>query len=219
MSSSRRPRARTCLQRFVVRFQQARLAEELANLRQLGGGAAGSVFRAGAALLAVVYAEMGQTERAALIARQSLGEGGASLPRDVFWLAAVALFAGVAGAARDRDLLTMTDELLAPCAEHVAVFGAGGAVLGPVHYWLGCIDGALGRAGRALEHFEEATLTSQRIDAPFWVAESMMLSARVLHARNRAQDASEIERLVRIARGIALERGYGRVLVQADVIG
>ena len=206
------------LQRFVVRFQQARLAEELANLRQVGGGAAGSVFRAGAALLAVAYAEMGQTDRAALIARETLGPDGSALPRDVFWLAAVALFAGVGAASADRELLALVDDLLAPCADHVVVFGVGGAVLGPAHYWLGCIDGALGRAGRALEHFAQATLISQRMNAPFWVAESMVLTARVLDGRGRAGDVLEIERLVRGARALAYEGGYGRVLAQAEVI-
>jgi DNA-binding SARP family transcriptional activator/tetratricopeptide (TPR) repeat protein len=203
------------LQRFVVRFQQARLAEELANLRQVGGGAAGSVFRAGAALLAVAYAEMGQTDRAALIARDTLGPDGSALPRDVFWLAAVALFAGVAASAGDRELMGLVDDLLTPCAGHVVVFGVGGAVLGPAHYWLGCIEGGRGRADRALEHFAQATLVSQRMNAPFWAAESMVLSARVLDRRGRAGDANEMARLLRGARAIAHEHGYGRVLIQA----
>jgi hypothetical protein len=136
----------------------------------------------------------------------------------VFWLAAVALFAGVGAAADDRELLALVDDLLAPCADHVVVFGVGGAVLGPAHYWLGCIDGALGRAGRALEHFAQATLISQRMNAPFGVAESMVLTALVLDGRGRAGDVREIERLVRGARALAYEGGYGRVLAQAEVI-
>ncbi len=134
------------LQRFVVRFEQARLGEEISNLRLVGGGSAGSVFRAGSALVAIACAEMGQLDRAAIIARDTLGPDGDALPRDVFWLAALALFAGVAASARDRSLLELVDELLTPCADHVVVFGAGGAVLGPAHYWLGCVDGALGAA-------------------------------------------------------------------------
>ena len=98
------------------------------------------------------------------------------------------------------------------------MFGVGGAVLGPAHYWLGCIDGARGRVDDALEHFAQATLIGQRIAAPFWVAESMVLSARVLHARGRAADASEIDRLLRGARALAVKRGFGRVLLQAAVI-
>jgi DNA-binding SARP family transcriptional activator len=207
------------LQRFVVRFEQARLAEELANLRQVGGGATGSVFRAGGALLAVAYAEMGQTDRAAAIARDTLGRQGKALPRDVFWLGAVALFSGVAAAARDHELLELLDELLQPCADHVVVFGVGGAVLGPAQYWLGCIDGALGRGDRALEHFSHAVLTAQRMAAPFWIAEAMILSARVLHVRGRAADASEIGRLVRGATALAHKGGYGRVLAQAEAFG
>ncbi len=206
------------LQRFVVRFEQARLAEEMPNLRLVAGGSAGSVFRAGAALVAVASAEMGQPERGLLIARETLGPDGAALPRDVFWLAAVALFAGVAALARDRELLELLDELLMPCADHVVVFGVGGAVLGPVQYWLGCIAGACGQVDRALEHFAQATLLGQRMAAPFWVAESMALSARVLAARGRADDADEISKLLRGASAMAHTGGFGRVLAQIAVI-
>lgn len=207
------------LQRFVIRFEQARLAEEMPNLRLVAGGSAGSVFRAGAALVAVAAAEMGQPERGVIIARDTLGPGGDSLPRDVFWLAAVALFAGVAASARDHELLELLDELLTPCADHIVVFGVGGAVLGPVQYWLGCIDGGFGRHARALEHFAQATLIGQRMAAPFWVAGSMALSARILDARGRADDADEVERLRRGARALANKGGFGRVLIQTALIG
>ncbi len=207
------------LQRFVVRFQQARLAEEMPNLRMVVGGSAGSVFRAGAALVAVAAAEMGHPQRGAIIARDTLGPGGDGLTRDVFWLAAVALFAGVAAASKDRELLELVDELMSPCADHIVVFGVGGAVLGPAHYWLGCIDGARGRGEAALEHFAQATLIGQRMAAPFWVAAPMVLSARVMHVRDRAGDQPEIDRLLRGARALALKRGFGRVLAQAAVMG
>ena len=53
------------LQRFVVRYEQGRLAEEVANLRPVGE--AQSVFLAGASLAATGYAETGQPDRALAI--------------------------------------------------------------------------------------------------------------------------------------------------------
>jgi DNA-binding SARP family transcriptional activator len=204
------------LQRFVVRFSQARLAEEVADLRQVGNG--GSVFRAGSALVAAACAEAGQTERAAAIANDTLGPDGAALPRDVFWLAAVSLFCAVAAGADDRNLLQLLGELMAPCAGHVVVFGTGGAVLGTGHQWLGVVDAACGRPDPALEHFAEATAIAQRIGAPYWVAQAAVSTASALRDRGRAADEREIERLLRDARAVARRAGYGRVLAQADAL-
>lgn len=204
------------LQRFVVRFEQARLQEELADLKVIGE--AGSVFRAGAALPAVALAETGQLERALVIARNTLGPDGSSLPRDVFWLAAVALFSGVAASAGDPELLQLVDEMLSPCADHVVVFGVGGAMIGTGHHWLGLIDAACGRFDAALEHFAEATEISQRILAPYWTAQAMIDAARVLRARGRVDDENEVERLVREVCAAARQGGYGRVLAQAEAL-
>jgi DNA-binding SARP family transcriptional activator len=205
------------LQRFVVRFQQARLAEEVANLRQVGG-AGSSVFRAGAALVAAACADVGQRERASAIARETLGPDGSALPRDVFWLAAVALFSGIAVVNDDRDLLELSAELLGPSAGHVVVFGVGGAVLGSAHQWLGQVDAACGRLESALERFAEANAIATRIDAPYWLAQSMVSSAQTLRARGRTADDHEIERWVREAGALARRGGYGRVLAQVDAL-
>ena len=205
------------LQRFVVRFQQARLAEEVANLRQVGG-AGSSVFRAGAALVAVACADVGQRERASAIARETLGPDGSTLPRDVFWLAAVALFSGIAVVNDDHDLMELVSELLSPSAGHVVVFGMGGAVLGTGHQWLGQVDAACGRRESALEHFDEANAIASRIDAPYWLAQAMVSSAQTLRLRGRAADEREGERLLREVLALARTGGYGRVLAQVDAL-
>ncbi|HEV7524887.1 MAG TPA: BTAD domain-containing putative transcriptional regulator [Acidimicrobiia bacterium] len=204
------------LQRFVVRFQQARLAEELTELREVGG--AGSVFRAGAALPAVAYAELGQPERAVTVAIETLGDDGSSLPRDVFWLAGVALFASVAATAGDQQLLRLVGEMLAPCADHVVVFGVGGAVLGSGHHWLGLVDAARGRRVPALEHLAEATAIAECIGAPYWVAEAKVAAARDRRTGGSSADEGEARHLLRDARLLAERGGYARVLAQADAI-
>src|SRR5207248_2310703 len=98
------------LQRFLVRYQQARLAEETRILRE--ASAASTVYRAGAALLATALAETGYPDRALEIARSALEADGSGLPRDAFWVAGVSLFAGVAASAGDRELSQLLRELL-----------------------------------------------------------------------------------------------------------
>ena len=157
---------------------------------------------------AVAYAEIG-ADRAAPsdIARETLGADGGALPCDVFWLAAVALFAGVRAAAGDPRCWTLVDELLAPCADHVVVFGVGGAVLGTGHHWLGVVDGARGRPDQALEHFAEAASISQRMNAPYWVAEAMVGRARCCapagERRTRARSRTSSQRRAALRNGAA----------------
>jgi len=205
------------LQRFVIRYQQGRLAEELAVLQHAGD--AGSVFRAGAALAATALAETGQRKRALEIARATYGDDGTLLARDVFWLGASALFAGVAAAGVfDGELVGRLAEFLRPCANQVVVFGAGGAVLGTGHHWLGLLALAQGETERAVEHLTAAGTESERLRLPYWTAQARIDTARALHRRGRANDRAHVERLVEEAVETAGARGYGRILAQAATL-
>ena len=178
------------LQRFVARYQQGRLSEEVGNLEP--AGEAQTVFLAGAALAATAYAETGQADRAISITRHVLGPEGSGLPLDAFWLGGAALFAGVAAAAGAVDLITLLYALLEGCADHVVIFGAGGAVLGSGHHWLGVLAAASGQTDAAIDHLAEATSIARRLDAPYWIAASSIEGAAALRARDRADDASRV---------------------------
>jgi len=108
--------------------------------------------------------------------------------------------------------------LLEGCADHVVLFGAGGAVLGSGHHWLGILAAGCGHAGVALEHLAEATEIARELDAPYWIAQSNIESAAVLRARGRPGDAARAEHLVNEAIVIAEPRGYGRVLTRAAAL-
>jgi DNA-binding SARP family transcriptional activator len=204
------------LQRFVVRYQQARITEELPMLRL--AGQATSVFLAGASLAATAFAENGQADRAVAIAKGTLGPDGSRLPRDAFWLAGTALFTGVAAAANDADLLNLLRELLEPCAAQVVVFGAGGAALGAGHHWLGIAASALGRVDEALDHLEQAVTIAEHLSAPYWIAQGKIEAAAVLRARDRNGDGTRSASLVAEAIAISESAGYGRVLARAETL-
>ncbi len=160
----------------------------------------------------------GQADRAISITRHTLGPDGSGLPLDAFWLGGAALFAGVAAAAGAVDLLTLLYALLEGCADHVVIFGAGGAVLGSGHHWLGVLAAGLGKTDAALDHLAEATAIAKALDAPYWVAASSIEGAAALRARDRADDASRADRLIAEAIAIAEPQGYGRVLTRARVL-
>jgi hypothetical protein len=204
------------LQRFVIRYLQGRLTEEVSNLRP--PRATESVFRAGASLAATVFAEIGQVDRAISITRRTIGPDGSELPRDAFWLGGMALFAGVAAAAADRPLVELVAGLLDGCADHVVIFGAGGAVLGAGHHWLGLLDAARGSTDRALDHFAAATAIAEELAAPYWIAQAKVAAAAVRRTRDCTNDSSHAARLVAEARAVAERGGYGRVLAQADAL-
>jgi hypothetical protein len=146
------------------------------------------------------------------MAQNALATDGSGMRQDVFWLAGVALFAGVAARARDAELLALLDELLQPCADHLVLFGASGAVLGFGHHWLGRAALAAGRPDAAIEHLDLARKRSAAIDAPFWEAQAALDLAAAFDARGHASDRAQIEQLTTHARNVAEARGFGRLL-------
>ncbi len=202
------------LQRFLIRYQQARLSEELPVLHE--AAKASSVFRAGAALLATVLSESGRHEKAREVAWRTLGDDGSELPRDVYWLAGVALFSGVAALGQDRELQTLLTDLLNPCADHVVVFGVGGAILGSSHYWLGLLAASLDQIDDAIEHLHKASAVADEIDGPFWKAESQIALSQLLATRGLHTDKQESARLAQASVATAQRLGFGRILRQAS---
>jgi tetratricopeptide (TPR) repeat protein len=202
------------LQRFLIRYQQGRLGEELPVLREVAK--ADTVFRAGAALMATAVAESGRQESAGNIAWRTLGSDGSELPRDVYWLAAVALFGGVAAQGGDRDLQALLVQLLEPCSDHLVLFGVGGAVLGSGHYWLGLLRAASGDRDSAIDHLRVAVKVAEKIEGPYWVAEAQMAWSRLLangSDAERQESARLADRSIAIAKNLGFERVTKRSLV------
>jgi DNA-binding SARP family transcriptional activator len=198
------------LQRFLIRYQQDRLAEERAVLQK--AAEARTVFQAGSALLATVLSESGRHDPAIRTAWKTLGTDGSALPPDVYWLAGLALFGGIAARGNDRDLQHLLVQLLTPCADHVVVFGVGGAVLGSTHFWLGLLDAALGAVDTAIDHQREALDVANRIDGPFWAAQSQMELSKLLCSRNPKGETKEAARLKQAALSTARQFSFARIL-------
>lgn len=205
------------LQRFVIRFQQARLSEVVTAVRAAPDPS--SVYRAGGTLAALACAETGRIEDALRLAHWSMGTPGDEMSRDSFWLGAHACLAGVAAAACDPALARRLNELLAPCTDHIVVYGAGAAVLGSAHQWLGVLAVVVGDIDPAIEHLIEAERVAERLGLPYWRAQAQIDLAATLDARGRG-DGARVRRLTNEAVAIAEKNGFGRILARAaDVIG
>ena len=176
------------LQRFVVRYQQGRLVELVSPLRAID--APRPAYRAGSALAAIACAEAGRHDEAERIARWAIGPDGHAIARDSFWLGAHALFAGAVSTTGDEELAHRLYALLLPCADHVVTFGAGGAVLGCTHHWLGLLARALSDFDLAAAHLREAEKISTRIGAPYWRAQAQVDLAETLRRRGDEADAA-----------------------------
>jgi DNA-binding SARP family transcriptional activator len=205
------------LQQFVIRYQQGRLAELVGGLRETEER--NPAYRGGLALAALACVETGRLDEGLRLSRNALGADAQRLPRDIFWLAATCLFAGVAAATGDRELAAVLTEVLAPCADHIVVFGAGGAVLGTGHSWLGQLAVVQENPGRACEHFEEAARIADEIEAPYWSAQARIDLAITVARGGTSSAATHGRDLAREAVKIASERGYGRLVTRAANAG
>ena len=206
------------LQRFIVRYQQARLAEEVAVLRAVAD--ADSVFRAGASLLAVACAEVGQTKRAAAIANDDAraGRRRASARR--------VLARGAwrcSPASRPRPATSTCCISSASCSRRAPITSSCSASVvrcsGAVTSGSAWSTPPCGRLDEALEHFvggegDRRTLRRAVLDRR---REGVGRGGLPRTGSGRRRRAS-IERLVREARALAERGGYGRVLAQADAI-
>jgi len=173
------------------------------------------VYRGGTALAALAFAETGRVDEAVRIAKWAVGADGLGIGRDAFWLGAHALLANVAVLAGDKELTNLLDELLTACADHVVTFGAGGAVLGSGHHWLGLLAHARGMPDRAIEHLTAAEALSTRMRAPYWRAQAQFDLAVVLAQRGERGDPARSEQLRAEAVRAAELGGFDRILARS----
>jgi hypothetical protein len=163
------------LQSFVVRYQQGRLGEVSSTIETPieYREAVPSWF----ALMATFLSETGRHDEARAVIDRLLRRGFETMPRDTFWLASMCLLAGAAAKSGATGAIGALESRLSPYADRFVVFGAGGAVLGVVHHWLGLLAAADGRRRDAEAHLTMAFRASTLAMSEFWAqrAEDLLL--------------------------------------------
>lgn len=139
-----------------------------------------SLFRA---VLVNYLAHAGELEEAAQRVAE-LAAGGFSFDRDIVWLGTNAMVAEAAAMIGDVDAGATLHERLAPYADQIICTRA--YCLGPVSYYLGLVDRALGRTEDADACFRDAMERSHRLRSPLYRALACVSLAELLHARDPA---------------------------------
>jgi tetratricopeptide (TPR) repeat protein len=150
-------------QLFQLRREQGRLIELEPLLVDMAGSSPFSGFREGMALM---YLEAGRVDDAidALGDRRDFPP----MPRDWSWLYLSCLQAEVCAHIGDDVTRRRLCDELAPFADQLAVIGTGVGCWGPVAYYVGLLEAALGRADAAERWLREAIAMADRMNAPPW---------------------------------------------------
>jgi class 3 adenylate cyclase/tetratricopeptide (TPR) repeat protein len=197
--------ASLALQLFEIRRQQDRLAEIeetfAGAVRQYPGLPA---FRA---VLAVVYSELGEGEKAEELFSIDAVDGFATVPYDWLWLYGLVHDAEVCAAHRASGPALALYDRLAPWHAQLPtippVTNAGAVAL-----YLGMLATVLDRFDDAETHFAEASEIHERLQAPYWIARTQLERARMLLARRGPDDSSRAAVLLDEVEATAHEYGF-----------
>jgi hypothetical protein len=170
------------LQMFALRCQQGRSREIASGLE--APSETQPRMLAGLSLLARALVDGDRPADARRILDHVVSDGAVRFPRDNMRLAATALVGGVAAAVGSDAQREVCRAELEPFAEQWCVFGAGGAVFGTGHHWLGELAAAGGDTDAAADHLTRAVELSERAASPYW-------AGRARAARDGLGDALE----------------------------
>ncbi|HZI44353.1 MAG TPA: BTAD domain-containing putative transcriptional regulator, partial [Ilumatobacter sp.] len=150
-------------QLFQVRREQGRIIELEPLLVDMAGTSGFTGFREAMALM---YLDVGRVDDAvaALGDRRSFP----SMPRDWSWLYLTCLQADVCADIGDDVARRRLSEDLSPFADQLAVIGTGVGCWGPVAFYVGRLQAALGHRVDAEQRFREALAMADRIGAVAW---------------------------------------------------
>jgi DNA-binding SARP family transcriptional activator len=155
------------LQLFALRRQQGRCHEVVPALVTASHDQ--PRMEAGISLLACSSLESGRPDDARRIVDQVLAGGEVRFPRNNMRLGGIALVAGVVAEVGTDEQRLLCRRELEPYAEQWCVFGAGGAVFGPGHQWLGELAAASGDVADGRKHLTRARELAEAASSPYWI--------------------------------------------------
>jgi tetratricopeptide (TPR) repeat protein len=156
--------------------------------------------------LALMYSELGQTDKAQAIFEQLAANEFMDIPLDAVWPASITFLAEVCASLGDRRRAEILYRLLSPYKGY-AVVASEWACLGAGSRFLGQLAATMGQWQVAEEHFEEALEMNVRMGARPWLAHSQHQYARMLLARSAAGDIEGARRLLDEAETISRQLG------------
>jgi class 3 adenylate cyclase/tetratricopeptide (TPR) repeat protein len=145
--------------------------------------------------LATLQVETGQFDDARRIFEELAADGFAA-PFDFIWLRLASAMASVCTELGDGARAPVLHDLLEPYAGRLVHIAQASVVTGSVSYYLGLLDGLMGRYDEAESRFSAAAVQHERIGAPTWLARTRLEWARMLLSRRQPGDAERARELL-----------------------
>ena len=164
-------------------------------------------------VLAWTYCSLGRLDDARALFSDGLCAAFADVPRDVTWTSTIALWQECAVALDDVAAIEALYGMLEPHSSLVA-FNIGTAS-GALARSLGCLARRLGRPDEAEGHFHRALEIHERLQSPYWTAQTQLDLADLLHEGDRH---AEVRGLSGQALETAQRFGFGSIERRADAL-
>jgi tetratricopeptide (TPR) repeat protein len=191
------------MQMFMLRREQGRLNEVAPLVEMFVKEHSDSSWKPG---LALMYAELGLTDKAKDIFEQFAANEFMDIPQDGVWAASMTFLAEVCTWLGDKCRAEVIHRLLTPYAGY-AIIASDGACFGAGSRFLGQLAATMGRWQEAEAHFDQALAMNARMGAKPWLAHTQYHYALMLLARSAAGDNERARALLVDASTIARELG------------
>jgi len=191
------------IQMFTIRREQGRLAEIAPIVKHfVDEQGAGAAWRPG---LALVYADIGELEKAKVEFQRLAADRFSAIPRDSLWQTSLTYLSDVCCALDAAEEAQILYDFLLPYQDLAVVVGNASVCLGATSRFLGQLATTLGRWDDAERHFKHALQMNSRMSAPTWVAHTQFQYSQMLFRRGSAQDVESANELTNSALRIADE--------------
>jgi len=191
------------IQMFTIRREQGRLAEIAPIVKHfVDDHGLGAAWRPG---LALVYADIGNNEKAEIEFERLAADRFGAIPQDSLWQTCLTYLSEVCCMLGARDDAKVLYGLLSPYEKLAVVVGNASVCLGATSRFLGQLATVLERWEDAERHFEHALEMNTRMSAPTWLAHTQFHYSQMLLLRGEAKDVQPAKELL----GLALQTSTG----------
>lgn len=174
------------VQMFTIRREQGRLAEIAPIVKHfVDEHGAGAAWRPG---LALVYADIGDREKARVEFDRLAADSFGAIPRDSLWQTSLSYLAEVCCELDAAEEAKILYDFLLPYKKLTVVVGNASVCLGATSRFLGQLATMLGQWDAADRHFKHALELNSRMGASAWLAHTQYQYSKMLFQRGGASD-------------------------------
>jgi class 3 adenylate cyclase len=192
----------------MLRIEQDRAGEVVGFIGQLAERVPTFFMKS---IHARVLPEVGRLDAATRLFEEFAATGFAHPAYNASWLHFQCNCAWLCARLDRTDCVDILRPRLEPYADQLVVTGFAAAVPGTVAFYLALLAATVGDWPGAEARFAAATVTYERVRAPFWLARTRLEWARMLQKRGEPGDRQRAGELLRQAQAAARDLGLSRI--------